>query len=290
MADGLYALVQAAELLALPTEPCVESKRRLLEEFLLNPFLDDDIQGLALRAGMERTEVEKDIAGLCLDGLLKEAGQQGYVLDLERMGVEVEVEEIPEEWEEDEETEAVTAQEEPPAPTEELRESRPSLGLILLRADGQPGLVDEQAASWLGLAAEELNAAAFEAITGIDPGLMLGGAPKICFTLQEPHPLTVTLQTCALGGEPGVLIALEDAALHVEMAAIHAHVQEELFTRCRDEMVEPMLLIQQFLDDPDTGDLGQTRAAMEHINGFLEEFLLNSPGGGGAEAAPADAS
>ena len=57
MADGLYALVQAAELLALPTEPCVESKRRLLEEFLLNPFLDDDIQGLALRAGMERAAV-----------------------------------------------------------------------------------------------------------------------------------------------------------------------------------------------------------------------------------------
>jgi hypothetical protein len=291
MADGLYALVQAAELLALPTEPRVESKRRLLEEFLLNPFLDDDIQGLALRAGMERTEVEKDIGDLCLDGLLKEAGQRGYALDLEGIGAEaVEAEETPGERAEDEETEAVTAQKESPSQMEELRESRPSLGLVLLRADGQPELVDEQAASWLGLAAEELNAAAFEAITGIDPGLMLGGAPKICFTLQDPHPLTVTLQSCALGDEPGVLIALQDAALHVEMAAIHAHVQEELFTRCRNEMVEPMLLIQQFLDDPDTGDLGQTRAAMEHINGFLEEFLLNSPGGGGVETAPADAS
>jgi len=293
MADGLYALVQAAELLALPTEPRVESKRRLLEEFLLNPFLDDDIQGLALRAGMERTEVEKDIADLCLDGVLKEAGQRGYALDLEGRGAEaVEVEAIPDEREEGEgtETEAVAAPEGSPLQTEELREPRPSLGLLLLRADGQPELVDEQAACWLGLPREELNAAAFEAITGIDPGLMLGGAPKICFTLQEPHPLTVTLQTCALGGDSGVLITLQDAALHVEMAAIHAHVQEELFTRCSDEMVEPMLLIQQFLDDPDTGDLGQARAAMEHINGFLEEFLLNSPGGGGAEAPPSDAS
>ena len=141
MADGLYALVQAAELLALPTEPRVESKRRLLEEFLLNPFLDDDIQGLALRAGMERTEVEKDIADLCLDGVLKEAGQRGYALDLEGRGAEaVEVEANPDEREEGEgtETEAVAAPEGSPLQTEELREPRPSLGLLLLRADGQP--------------------------------------------------------------------------------------------------------------------------------------------------------
>lgn len=285
MADGLYALVQAAEVLALPTEPCVESKRRLLEEFLLNPFLDDDIQGLALRADLERAEAEKGIADLCLDGLLKEAGQRGYVLDLE--GKATETAEVEETTEDEDDSAAL---EDPSSQTGAYRDARPSLGLILLRADGRPELVDEQAASWLGLPAEELDAAAFEAITGIDPGLMLGGGPKICFTLQEPHPLTVTLQTCKLGSEPGVLIALQDAALHVEMATIHAHVQEELFTRCRDEMVEPMLIIQQFLDDPNGGDLGQTRAAMEHINGFLEEFLLNSPGGGSAEAAPSDAS
>jgi len=196
MADGLYAFAQTAELLALPTEPCVESKRRLVEEFLLNPFLDDDIQGLALRAGIERAEAERNIADLCRDGLLKEAGQRGYTLDLEEIRAEsVDIAETADDV----------------APTE---------GSVV------------------------------------------------------PTEGSVVPQ---------------DPPLHVEMAAIHAHVQEELFARLRGEMVEPMLLIQQFLDNPDVGDLGQARAALEHINGFLEEYLLNSPEGGSEDTTPPSA-
>jgi hypothetical protein len=72
-------------------------------------------------------------------------------------------------------------------------EEVPLLGLILMRADGRPELVDDQAVAWLGVPAEGLDAATFEILTGVDPALMLGGAPRLSFTLNEPRPLIVTM-------------------------------------------------------------------------------------------------
>jgi len=161
-----------------------------------------------------------------------------------------------------------------------IPEASPTLGLILMGADGQAELVDEQAASWLGVSAERLDAATFETLTGIDPGLMLGGAPKLSFTIAEPCPLMVTMHACCLGDEPGVLIVLQEAipaivAVPVEMATVQAHLQEELFRRLQDEVVEPVMFIQQFLENPDAEGLGQARAALEQVNQFLEGFLLD---------------
>ena len=44
-----------------------------------------------------------------------------------------------------------------------------------------------------------------------------------------------------------------------------------------------MLLIQQFLDAPNSKGLGQARVALEQVNAFLKEFMLN--GNPGAESA-----
>jgi len=54
-----------------------------------------------------------------------------------------------------------------------------------------------------------------------------------------------------------------------------AHFQEELFTKLREELVDPLVLIQQFLEDPQSAGLGPARAALEQINWFLDDFMLS---------------
>ena len=274
MPNGEYAVAQAVDILALSAEPQAPAKGQLLDEFLHNPFLDDDTLGLALRAGISRLETETLLADLCQEGLLKDAGLRGYMLDLEAIG--------PEELTRDLSGAPPAAAMAGSSGAVEMcaAETRPALGLILMRADGQTELVDEQAANWLGVSAETLDAAIFETLTGIDPGLMLGGAPKLSFTVSEPCSLRVTMHACCLAGEPGVLIVLQEAATTankapVEMAAVQAYLQEELFGRLQGEVVEPVMLIQQFLENPDAEGLGQARAALEQVNQFLEDFLLD---------------
>ena len=280
MTNGKYAVVHATELLALPAAPGAEVKRELLGEFLQNPFLDDDLQSLTLRLGVSREEAAEALAGLCQEGLLMEVGR-GYRLDLEPLETaslaatpaispEALIALAPEEVEE-----IVQA-----ASSGEPEESAETpLGIILMGAGGRPELVDKQAAAWLGVSPEELDGAAFEAITGFDPGRVLEGTPKISFCLQQPRPLEVSMQACQLAGASGVLVVLQDLTLQAEAARINAHVQEELFARLHGEMAEPMLLIQQFLDIPDSKGLGQARAALEQVNAFLEEFMLSgNPG------------
>jgi len=273
MAHGKYAVMQAAEILALPAAPQAEVKRRVLSEFLQNPFLDDDVQTLALRTRVSRSETAEVLAGLCEEGLLQEAGQRGYMLDLEQLGEAAaagKVISLP--------AEALIAQQTKPPETPDLSSQEnpesAAFGVILMRKDGTAELVDEQAAAWLEIPATDLDAAAFESVTGVDPGLVLGGALRTSFCLQQPRPLVITVHACFLGCEPGVLIVLQDKSLHEEMARVHAHAQEELFDRLRGEVVEPMLLIQQFLENPTPEDLGQARAALEQVNGFLEAFML----------------
>ena len=274
MTNGEYAVVQAAGILALSAEPQALTKQRLLDEFLYNPFLDDDTLGLALRAGISRAETEALLADLCREGLLKDAGQRGYMLALEEIGAEELTRDL------SGAPPAVASAGSIAAIATRAPEASPAPGLILIGADGQAALVDEQAASWLGVSAERLDAATLEALTGIDLELAQEGAPRRSFAVAEPCPLMVTMHACCLGDEPGVLIVLQEAVpaivtTSVEMATVQAHLQEELFGRLQDEVVEPVMLIQQFLENPDAGGLGQARAALEQVNQFLEGFLLD---------------
>lgn len=284
MSDRRCAVVQAEALLSLPTGPRAENKRRLLAEFLWNPFLDDDLQGLSLRLGLSRVEVQGLAEELSQEGLLKGAGQRGYLLDLASIDVEPEQllgerAGLP--------PEALVVQPGEIAqkmgatigtPRVKAVTATPPVGLILIGADGQSELVNQQAEEWLGMSAESLNAAAFKAITGIDPTLVLSGAPQISFFLQDPQPLNLTLYACSLADGLGVLIALWEGTAGVELTKIQARIQEELFARLRGEVAAPVLLIQQFLEEPTAEGLGQARVALEQINRFLEDFLLVDKG------------
>lgn len=282
--DCVFAVTRAGELLSLPAGPRAESKRRLLAEYLRNPFLDDDLHALTLRLGAARAEVGDLLLELCQEGLLKESGRRGYLLDLDGVATGGDegdpgqgIVSLP--------PEALIAQQSTPvsgaADALPLAgdPASPAVGIVLLGAGGRAELANDQAAEWLGVPATELDAATFQAATGIDPTLVLDGAPRASLSLHHPRPLRVALHSCCVGGSPGVLAVLQESGAAVELARVQAQVQEELYTRLRGEVAEPVLLIQQFLEEPTAEGLGQARAALEQVNRFLEEFMLSGADG-----------
>ena len=273
--------MRPADLSALSGPPHAELKQRILAEFLRNPFLDEDPQALSMRLGVARVDLTDALSGLCQSHFLESAGSRGYVLDLESVVVNEAPEKVltlP--------GETLVAQQDvlpPESFPEDLVDVLP-FGVILLHAGGSLEFANRRAADWLGLPADELDAAGFARITGFDPLQVPEGGSVVSFSLKEPRALEISMHPCSLAIEPAVLIILQDVSLQQEVARVLSRLQEELFVRLHGEMVEPLLLIQQFLEDPDTAQLGQARAALEQINLFLEEFFL---AGKNASTAPA---
>lgn len=75
--------MQDFELQVLPGPPKALLKRRVLEEFLHNPFLDDDIDRLARRVGEESADVAEAAAGLCQARFLRTAARGGFMLEMD---------------------------------------------------------------------------------------------------------------------------------------------------------------------------------------------------------------
>ena len=75
--------MQETELQVLPGPPNALLKRRVLEEFLRNPFLDDDIDRLGRRLGEPSTDLAEATAGLCQSRFLKTAARGGFMLEMD---------------------------------------------------------------------------------------------------------------------------------------------------------------------------------------------------------------
>ncbi len=273
--------MQVADLPILPGPPHVDLKRRILDAFLQNPFLDDDLSGLALRLDVNRFELVQALEDLCQMRFLKEAGQRRYLLDLDFV---VESEPVDEPVLVEDENlltlpgEALVAQHTavevaPEVEVGELIESLPG-GMVLWRADGTLVLANQWAVEWLGIPLEELEADRFAKVTGFHPNLVLGGVEVVHFSLKEPHAIEVSMHACCLAEETAVLAILRDSSLQEEIAQAQTILHEQLFACLDEELVDPLLAIQDFLESPAPDQLGRARAALEQINGFLEDFLL----------------
>ncbi len=277
MVDCAFAVTSAADILALADGPHAASKRRLLAEYLRNPFLDDDLHALSVRLGAARSEVGLLVSELRAEGLLKESGRRGYTLDLAALALEAApaagaaatVVGLP--------PEALIAQQSGPVSPAATRSSTAAagsapVGLLLFAADGRVEVASQEAAAWLGVPAEELDAGTFEALTGVDPTVVLDGAPQLIRLLDHPRPLQVTLQACCIGAENGVLVVLQERA--VGALAPSAPSSDELLARLRGRVSAPVLTIRQFLDRPTVDGLEQARAALEQVTRFLDAYLL----------------
>ncbi|HCL27510.1 MAG TPA: hypothetical protein DIC52_03615 [Candidatus Latescibacteria bacterium] len=315
------------DLSVLPARPEADLQRRVLEEWLQNPFLDDDPSALSLRLGEPVSALEEAFAALCSAGLLRVAGT-GYVLTLDLGGTLPAFDEPgaakPEEPSDhdtsstqggaavqlaasgavaidpahegeaengqelldllamDDRADALTREIEQTlaelSPTNGIDESQLiealPFGMLCLLPTGARQMANRRAADMLGLAPEQLEGAAFELITGVNPLSALDAAGPLSFSLTSPRPLEVTLQGHRLPSGNVVLILLRDVSLLEEVSQIQAEVQEELFQRLKTEMVDPLEMVESFLEKPDTERLGQARIAMEQINWFLQEFFL----------------
>jgi|SaaInlStandDraft_2_1057019.scaffolds.fasta_scaffold36718_2 PAS domain-containing protein len=148
-------------------------------------------------------------------------------------------------------------------------------GVIVLQPNGALELANSEAARLLGLPLEDLDGATFEMATGVNPLTVLRAESSLSFSLTEPEPLEITLQPHRLSAGEVILIFVRDVALLEEVSRIQADVQEELYDRMRDEMVDPLAMIEEFLETPDSAGLVDARFAMEQINAFLRQHFIS---------------
>lgn len=267
--------MKVIDLLMLPQPSQAGCKRHLLEEYLHNPFLDDDLQELVLRLGASRTEVAGALGDLCQHRFLKSLGQRGYVLDLSEVG----------------ETPSLPlsrkpgglARREVPGGMDSAGAWLEALpfGLALLRADGSLERVNERAATWMGIPREEFDGQTFEEATGVDPTQVLAGGTVLSFTRRLPFALEVEVRPCP---PRGVVIVVQDVSVREELARIQAGFQEAFFARLRLGFIEPLEVLERFLENPAHLELGLARAAVEQMRWILAGLLADPSPPGGEEA------
>ena len=282
MGPDTYAVAQAEQLLALPGPLQTAIQRELLSEYLRNPFLDDDIQGLVVRTGRRRDELLEALEALMAAGLLQAAGRRGYMLDLERLDTAVEcadkmlvlsdVAAAAKLAASHINTVATTCSVEA-SEASALLEVLP-FGVALMRPDGVLLMANAEIGRLLGL--DPFDGAGFAARTGCDPALVCERKAATTFSLED-NGLEIEVQPCQYAGGPVVLVVVQDQSLQREITRAHVQIQEELFGELRGEVAEPLQVFRNFLQNPDAASLGTARAAFEQIEMFLHTFLLTRP-------------
>ena len=78
----------------IPGPPKADIKGKVLEQWMRNPFLDEDAESLSLRLGIPPTEIKEAIEALCASRFLRNGTSSGYMLlmDLEEAVAEEEEE------------------------------------------------------------------------------------------------------------------------------------------------------------------------------------------------------
>lgn len=323
------------DLLVVPGPPQADLQRQVLQEWLNNPFLDDDAVALSLRLDAPVAMLEPALASLCASGFLRASGS-GFLLALDLGGTLPALEQLPAapngvsddtdsqtqtkttppaktgasvqlaslsgaiavdpatDVDADEGTELLdllAGQDRADALTREIEQTLQELmptdgidesdllealpfGMMVLLPTGAREMANLRAADMLGVAPGQLDGATFEMVTGVNPLTALDSACPLSFSLTEPRSIEVTLHGHRLPSGTVILILLRDVSLLEEVSQIQAEVQEELFERLQAEMVNPLALVERFLEKPDADGLVQARIAMEQINWFLREFFL----------------
>ena len=280
--------MQNADLQVLPGPPHAFLKRRLLEELLRNPFLDESAPALALRLGASESDVYQALNGLLQGHFVRTARARGFMLDMELR-----------EYAGDENEEAIEACISLPEDKknfsvlggdfsvdtcsciEEAIQGFP-FGVMFFFGGGELAIANNLAANWLGVSMEKIDSTTFELVTGVDPMPVAFGASPLTFSVTRPKAIEISVNPCTISSNEGVVIVVRDVSLQEEISRMQGEVQEELFGIIKQEMVNPLQMIEQYLDHPTNEGIVQVRAAMEQINWFLHSYLLGDPNRGAA--------
>lgn len=332
--------MREGELLLEPAGLLTDIRRQVLESWLQNPFLDDDVAAIALRLGAALPEVAEAVEHLCQAGLLRPAAGGGFALTVDLGGVTLPDDLAgpallpttsapvtrPDLDDEDGhdveqtalaslsgalETEAddgidenaviellstprrsdnlareIAATLAALVPEEQLGEADLldllPFGVVVLQPTGALEMANAEAARLLDIGLDHLDGATIEMATGVNPLSVLAAGTPLTFSLTEPQPLEICLQPHRLAAGEGrpsasevILIFVRDVALLEEVSRIQADVQEDLYDRMRQEMVDPLAMIEAFLETPDNRGLVEARFAMEQINAFLRQHFIS---------------
>jgi PAS domain-containing protein len=264
---------QALKDLPLTLElPHIELKTQLLSTLLANPFLDDDIQGLSLRLGVTQGGMAEALDSLCQEGVLKTAGKRGYILDMAQNLAEPD-------FPVNSETEINAAFDlELPAILVNVLDAFPS-GILILGVDGRQIVANEQMAVLLDIPRVDLDGDTFTRLTGVDLAAV-ALEHEISQVLDYPRGVEVIIRPCLLTEQvSGVFIIARQIEEVSELVQAQALFQEELFEGLRGQLVNPLLSIEGFLENPDVANLAQARGALERINWFLGDLFLAQKNG-----------
>ena len=281
--------MQNADLQVLPGPPHAFLKRGLLEELLRNPFLDESAPALALRLGASESDVHQALNGLLQGHFIRNARGRGFMLDMELS------EDSGDENEETIESCISLAEGKKDfsviggdfsadtcSSIEEAIQGFP-FGVMLFFGRGELAIANNLAADWLGVPMEKIDSTTFELVTGVDPMPVAFGVPPLTFSITRPKAIEISVNPCTIFSNEGVVVVVRDVSLQEEISRMQGEVQEELFGIIKQEMVNPLNIIEQYLDHPTNEGLVQVRAAMEQINGFLHSYLLGDPNRGAAD-------
>ncbi|MBT6147473.1 MAG: hypothetical protein HOH74_18695 [Gemmatimonadetes bacterium] len=339
--------MREGELLAEPAGLLTDLRRQVLESWLQNPFLDDDVSRMALRLGAGQSEVAEAVEHLCQAGMLRPAAGGGFALTVDLGGVtlpddlaipawamvaetvahdstaavdqavvqtviQTDVDEetpdveqmalaslsgatqteaddgidedavlelLPASHRSDSLAREIAATLAALVPEEQLGEADLldvlPFGIIVLQPNGALELANAEAARLLDIPLGNLDGATIAMATGVNPLSVLHEGEPLTFSVTEPLPLELSLQPHRLAASEVILIFVRDVALLEEVSRIQADVQEELYDRMREEMVDPLAMIEAFLETPDNQGLVDARFAMEQINIFLRQHFIS---------------
>lgn len=242
------------------------AQQRVLSEYIKNPFLDDDVQALALRTGIARQELAPILAGLRDAGLLQSAGRRGHMLNGEQLAAPMLAQEV---------VPLVDAGDVVPAAPAwaPLLEALPG-GVALLDLRDRSVQANALFYKLLGLSSDAPDADEICVRLGCDVMSLIDDLPLV---LAVENDLEVQLRPCQMANFDGIVATVNSVDPTWEVSKAQVQIQEDLYAQLRDEVAGPADFLQAFLEKPKKSELGQARAAIERINACLSLFLLNNP-------------
>ena len=243
---------------------------QILEEYLQNPFLDDDVRSLSLRTGLARDVLVPILANLREKGFLKSAGHRGHILDLKDRLSEKKSNEL------NIENEFVKVK---PSPLETEKVHWSVDGFLnasstaMVFVHEELVYVNNSFRQLFGLGETELSLKKLFKLFGFDPRDKVNQSVTSVSLVLAPG-IEVQIRKSFCGEREGVLAVLSTDPLSWEMSYTHGQLQEDLFEQLKSKVVGPTEVIKGFLNRPEEKKIESARSAVEEIDQFLKSYML----------------
>jgi len=245
-----------------------ELKRQILNEYIKNPFLDDNLKSLSIRCGLSSDMLAPILAELREEGFLKSAGVQGHMLDFKNdmFADKVTPEVVP--LKSDQDLCELEAKE---WSVDALLNASPTAMVFL---HGENIFVNASFRQFFGLGDNKPDCKQLIELLGFDPRIEVEKSDKSVSLVLETG-IEVQLRKSFSDHREGVLAVLTTDSLSWEMSFTHGQVQEDLFLQLKSKVAEPTEVLKAFLSNLEETKLESARSAVAEIDEFLKSYMLS---------------